>query len=417
MKVYLKTYGCTLNRADSDIMQGLLLREGYSLAESAEGAPVVILNTCTVKGRTENRIISRIGKLAGEGKKLVVAGCLGINEGRVRAAAPHAVIVHPGALAHICEAVGCAARGEAKVFSEAAEKEGLPRVFTAPILRIPLQEGCVGNCSFCQTKIARPKLVSYSPQWLKSWVEEGLRKGAKEIQLTGMDAGAYGMDRGGDLVSLLGEVESVKGDFRIRMGMINPGHAKRMLGGLLDVFESVKFYKFFHLPVQTGSEKVRGEMNRAHTVEDFREIVSAVRGRFPEAVIATDIIVGYPTESVEDFTESVGLVEEVRPDIVNVSKFASRRGTEAAKLKEVHTSEVKRRSSLLSEVVRRVGEEKNRGYIGRELDVLVTEIQKTPTGRAFNYKQVCVDRGELGEWVKVKIIDANHGSLFGKVEV
>ena len=415
MKVYLETYGCTLNQADSDIMEGVLREGGHSIS-SFEDADVVVLNTCTVKGRTENKIVSRIEALAAVGKPLVVAGCLGINEKRVRTAAPTAVIVHPGAVARICEAVEHALQGKASVFAELEKKEGLARAYTAPILRIPVQEGCVGNCSFCQTKLARPELLSYSIPWIKSWVEEGLRRGAKEVQLTGMDAGAYGLDIGTDLLSLLREVGSIEGDFRVRMGMINPGHAKRMLPGLLEVFGNEKFYKFFHLPVQTGSEKVRGEMNRAHTVADFRAVVGGLRGAFPEAVISTDIIVGYPTETEEDFAETRKLIEEVRPDIVNISKFASRRGTPAAELPEIHTAEVKRRSTELTSLVQRIGGEKNKEYVGRELDVLVTELQKTPTGRAFNYKQVCVQGdAELGSWVKVKIESATHGSLMGKL--
>ena len=417
MKVYLETYGCTLNQADSDIMGGILKHAGFRLVKRAGDADVIVLNTCTVKGRTENRIISRIEALHAQKKKLVVAGCLSINEKRVRTACPEAVLVHPGAVARIGDAAKDAAAGRITAFREKAAKEGLPRIFTKPILRIPIQEGCVGNCHFCQTKLARPYLMSYSQKWIRSWIEEGMKKGAKEVQLTGMDSGAYGLDLGTDLVALLDEARRVKGEYRMRLGMINPGHAKKMLPGLLKVFEDRKFYKFFHLPVQTGSEKVRKEMNRAHSVADFRRVVRAIRKKFPDACISTDIIVGYPTETRKDFEKTLRLVKGVKPDIVNVSKFASRRGTKASKMREIPTDEVKRRSTELAELVRRIGAERNRKFEGKRMEVLVTERGKTLKGRAENYKQVCIfGKGKLGDRIRVRIIDSNFGSLFGKRE-
>lgn len=416
MRVYLETYGCTLNQADSDIMKGVLRRAGFGLAGKAGDADVIVLNTCTVKGRTENRIISRIEELNRQGKKIVVAGCLGINEKRVRKACPGAVIVHPGAVARIADAAGDAACGRAAEYREPAAKEGLPRIFTRPILRIPIQEGCVGNCHFCQAKLARPHLASYSPKWIRSQIEEGLRKGAKEIQLTGMDSGAYGLDIGAGLAELLDEVRKARGDFKVRMGMINPGHAKRMLPELLRIFRDRKFYKFFHLPVQTGSEKVRREMNRAHSVADFRQVVRAIRRRFPDACISTDIIVGYPTETEKDFGETIKLVREVKPDIVNISKFASRAGTVASRMRKLPTDEVKERSRELSALVRRIGAEKNKKYEGRLVEALITEKGKTPKGRTGNYKQVCIlGEAKLGEKVRVRVTGSNHGSLFGKI--
>jgi MiaB-like tRNA modifying enzyme len=437
MQVYIETYGCTLNQADSDMMGGILRHAGFMVVKKASGADVVVLNTCTVKGRTENRIISRIEKLHWEKKKIVVAGCLSINGKRVRDACPDAVLVHPGAVSFIAEAVRNAAEGRAAEFKERAAKEGLPRIFTKPILRVPIQEGCVGNCHFCQTKLARPYLMSYSMKWIRSWIEECVKKGAKEVQLTGMDSGAYGLDMGTDLVSLLEEVAKIKGDFRVRLGMINPGHATKMLYGLLDAFEDRKFYKFFHLPVQTGSEKVREEMNRAHSVADFKKVVRAIRKGFPDACISTDIIVGYPTETEEDFGKTIKLLKEMKPDIVNVSKFASRRGTKAAELREIPTDEVKRRSTELSALVRKISAEKNRKYEGRKMEVLITEKGKSGKlnvgmdgepgagnrklgaenwkGRAGNYKQVCIlGKAKLGERMRVRITGSNHGSLFGK---
>jgi threonylcarbamoyladenosine tRNA methylthiotransferase CDKAL1 len=414
-RVHIETYGCTLNHADSDIMKGILEGAGHLLSPDA---PIFILNTCAVKETTENKLISRIVKLKSEGKKLVIAGCLGMapNQKRIRGADPDAVIVLPDAISHIVEAVEYAEKGEAKIFSGGSLKGSLPRNYTAPILRIGVQDGCVGNCYFCQTKIARPKLVSIPVRNIKRWAEEGVRRGAKEVQITGQDTGAYGMDIGSSLPEMLREVLSVEGDFRVRLGMLNPGHAKKMLPELLELLEHEKFYKFLHLPVQTGSEKVRKEMNRMHPVAEFEEVVQEARKSFPDISISTDIIVGYPTESEEDFEESKRLLERITPDTVNISKFSSRRGTEASRLKKIDTLEVKRRTVEMSELVKELGKKRNSRYLGREENVLITEMQKTPTGRMENYKQACINEDVvLGEWVKAKIVNCNHGSLFGEL--
>ena len=414
-EVTLETYGCTLNQADSDIIQGILEEAGFVLTEDA---PIFILNTCAVKETTENKLIFRMAKLHSEGKKLIVAGCLGMkpNQKRVWEAAPNAVIVLPDAVSKILEAIDAAERGEARVFSGGKDKGDLPRVYTAPILRIPAQDGCVGSCNFCQTKIARPKLKSLTLRQIKRWVEEGIKRGAKEIQITGQDTGAYGMDIGTDLPAMLREILSVEGDFMIRLGMINPAHAKRFLPELLKILENPKFYKFLHIPVQTGSETVREDMERLHTVADFEHVVEKLRENFPDLTLSTDIIVGYPTESVEDYEKTKELLMRISPDIVNISKYSSRRGTGASLMKKIPTQEVKRRSKELSEIVHELTKKRNSRYLGQEADVLITELQKTPTGRTRNYKQVCINSDlELGKWVRAKIVDNNHGSLFGEL--
>jgi MiaB/RimO family radical SAM methylthiotransferase len=311
--------------------------------------------------------------------------------------------------------------GKAGTYKVFESKDGLPKLLTAPIARIPINDGCVSSCNFCQTRLARPFLRSYTPKTIMKWVRESVRIGAKEIQLTSMDSGAYGLDIRTDLIRLMeaiAEDESAGADgrFLVRLGMINPDHAMRMLPGLVRLLGHERFYKFLHIPVQTGSEKVCREMNRDHSVGDFVRIVRAVRGAMPEATIATDIIVGYPTETEEDFQETIRLLGDIMPDIVNISKFSPRPGTKAKELKQLRNDEVKRRSEIASSVVRRITEERRKAFIGRTMRVLVTEKQRDFTGRDINYRQVVVKglRGKLGDFVDVDIFGANHGSLFGE---
>jgi len=413
VRVYFKTYGCTLNQADTDIMKGIVEHAGYELADKSTDADVIIYNTCTVKGATENKIMEEMKK---EKKPFVIAGCIYVNRERILNEIKNPVVVGPYALEKICTAIQAALEGKTLWLDRQEDKRGIIRNITAPILRIPIQEGCVGNCAFCQTKLARPFLRSYPLKTIKLWIEEGLKKGAKEIQITGMDSGAYGLDINSSLIELLDELVKTEGDFRIRLGMINPQHVARFDDELVELIENKKFYKFIHMPVQSGSEKVCKDMNRPHTVGDFRKSVKKFREKIPDISIATDIIVGYCGETDEEFKETLQLIDEVRPDIVNISKFTLRKGTKAEKVKQLPTETIKQRSRICSELIRKVCEENNKRYIGKTVEVVALEKGEGTKGRTDNYKQVVMDdEVELGKRVKVKITDANHGSLFGGI--
>jgi len=424
-KVYIETYGCTLNQADSDIMRAILLSE-HAVVDSEAGCDVTVLNTCTVKGATENRIFARMKRLVEAGRPFVVAGCISANIGKIRKSCPLAPIVSPSSIRHIGSAVADALAKKPSIYActgPCDAKTGLPRILTAPICRIPINDGCVSSCHFCQTKLARPHLSSYPPKSIVKWINDGVRNGAREIQLASQDSGAYGLDIKTNLLALLGAIANddssgrVQGkEYMVRLGMINPEHAKRMLPGILDALHSPCFYKFLHVPVQTGSEKVCTEMNRDHSVRDFYDIVETARGAFPEASIATDIIVGYPTETEDDFQETLELLRRSKPEVVNVSKFSPRPGTVAKGLKEIPNGIVKRRSGVVSALTKEITKERRMQYVGRRLRVLITEKEKDFKGRAINYHQVVVKgfSGELGDFVDVDIYDANLGSLFGE---
>jgi MiaB-like tRNA modifying enzyme len=343
-------------------------------------------------------------------KKVVVAGCLVINKKRIRSVLPDAPLLWPSAVSRINEAVDAAVEGLPVEINELKRKESGVRIYTAPILRVPISEGCTGNCHFCQTKLARPVLVSYPEKLIAEWISKGVEKGAKEIQLTSMDTGAYGLDHGTNLIDLLKCINGIDGDFLVRIGMINPEHAVKMKEQIAEIMKKGKLFRFMHIPVQSGSEKVCKEMGRKHTVKDFTDTVSYFRSKFPDITISTDIIVGYPTETDDDFEQTLNLLQTVKPDVVNLSKFTPRAGTKAAEMKQLASEITKERSRKTSEIVKNICAENNRKYIGQSLDVLVTEKGK---GRTRNYKQVAFEQdSELGNWIKVKIKDANHGSLF-----
>lgn len=420
MKIRIETYGCTLNQADSDIMAGLLKSEGHTLASGEDESDIIIVNTCTVKGTTENKIMEKLKKLTRENKKIIVSGCLTVNKDRIKKAAPNASIIGTSSLANINKAIESVVHGRQEEYLTFESKDSLERIFTAPILRVPINDGCTSSCHFCQTKIARPFLRSYTPKTIVKWITNGLEKGAREIQLTSMDSGAYGIDIRTNLGDLLNQIDKIDGNFLLRLGMINPNHAKRLKTYIADAMKSSRIYKFIHIPVQTGSEKVCREMNRDHTVADFVELVKYFRGQFPEISIATDIIVGYPTETENDFEETCKLIEATQPTFVNISKFSPRPGTKAKQLKQMDSAEVKRRSRCLTELVRQIQTKKNMKKIGTKIKALVTEKQKDFTGRDINYNQIVIKGKQaaeikLGESLEVEVAAANYCELFGMI--
>lgn len=408
MRYHLITYGCTLNKADSDVIRAILLSNGLEESPTEQDADVIILNTCTVKGATEQKILMRIRRLSH--KPLVVAGCMSsANVKLIEKNAPRASIVGPSSITHIHEAAMGAAAGRRLVFLAREPKSGLPRIHESIIARIPIAEGCLGACTFCQTRIARGELMSYSVDGLVKEARRCVTDGFKELQLTAQDTGAYGKDNGTSLAELLEQIDRIDGKFLTRIGMMNPQHLKEP-ERLLQAYASDKIYKFAHIPVQSGNDGVLKDMNRFYSVNDFIEAVSSFRRSFPEMTLSTDIIVGFPSESEEAFKDSCALMKKIKPDIVNVSKFTPRPGTVASKMKQLPNKEVKQRSEIMSALCKRIELEKNRELVGKRYTVLLTELSKTTTGRNINYKQIVVD-GKLGTFIEAKVTSARSNYL------
>ena len=408
-----------MNQADSDVIRGVLESHGVKMANSLTEADAVFINSCAVKGATEQKILYRAREIAKAGKPLVFGGCIpSANPELVRKNLPKAVLVGPSSLSHSFEAVKAALEGKkAEFFAESEEKYQLPRKRGSVIARVQINEGCTSACSFCQTRLARGRLHSYPLEEIVSEVRLCLEKGAKEIQVTSQDTGAYGLEIGTDVCELVDSITRLPGDFMVRVGMMNPDHAKRLLPKLIRMLENKKVYAFAHLPVQSGSNKVLKDMRRAHSVEDLVDVVNALREAIPGVTISTDVIVGYPTESEDDFKQTLQLLEEMRFDIVNVSKFTPRPFTPAAELKELDNKLVKKRSEITSRLVRGITAEKNRELVGKTFRVLVTEKRKNGfSGRTDSYKQVALPNQELelGKWVKAVVKEASGASLIAE---
>ncbi|MCD6348081.1 MAG: tRNA (N(6)-L-threonylcarbamoyladenosine(37)-C(2))-methylthiotransferase [Candidatus Korarchaeota archaeon] len=416
LRFYLETHGCSMNRSDSQIMESLLHRAGWVKVERPEEADVLILNTCNVKTPTEQRMIHRAKVLSRYGP-LVVAGCMAKSQPELLRPFSN-VLVAPRSIDRIVEAVSDAVKGQKAEFLNWSrlDKASYERDPEELVGIVPIAEGCLGTCTYCITKLARGALTSFPIKSIIGRVVDFLSKGAVEVWLTAEDTGVYGWDIGEDLPKLLREISSLEGGFRVRVGMMTPNSALRILNGLIKAFRSEKIYKFFHLPVQSGSDEMLKLMGRRYTAKQFLELVKRIRDSYEEATISTDVIVGFPREEESDFEMTLKLLEEVQPDIVNLSRFGPRPKTPAASMDQLPVSVVKRRSKTAMELIERIKERRNERYVGREVVVLASEVtSKGVQGRTQSYKPVALGDVELGYFYRVEIEGFRGNYLIGKV--
>ncbi len=405
----LVTFGCAVSQAESEIIAGIIAERGLMEAD------VVVVNTCTVKSPTETKIVRLLRKLEAEGRRVVVAGCM--PSARPGLADEFPAFSFIGVNTHdVADAVKAASDGGRLVrIAEPADKTALPRrLMNRAVGIVPIAEGCLGGCSYCQTRLARGGLKSCPPRSIIRQVEEMLSCGVREVWLTGQDTGAYGLDLKTNLPKLLNALSGVEGDFMMRVGMMNPDHAAGMLDELLESYRSPKVYGFLHLPVQSGDDRVLKDMNRKYTVDDFRAVAAAFRRI--GATLSTDVIVGYPTESEGAFENTVALIEEAKPDILNSTRYWPRPGTAAAALRQLPGGTVKARSRRMADVFKRVGLERNGRWAGWRGSCLVSEENPDGTCTARNrwYKPIVVPGGVLGERIEVEVTGHTYYDLRGR---
>jgi len=416
MRVYIETYGCALNRGDSAIMATVLSERGHEITDNLNEAEVVIINTCAVRLETEERMKQRIRELRRTGKRLVVAGCLaGALPATVSALAPEASILGPQAVERIAEVVESPER---QVILEGTKAVKVPRMFEGKIFIVPIADGCAGECSFCITKLARRKLRSYPMREIVEAVKEAVAKGAVEVELTAQDTAAYGLDLGGKvrLPDLVEKVAEIEGNFMVRVGMMTPEQAMSIVDGLVEALNMEKVYKFVHLPVQSGSDKVLKLMNRKYTIDEYKRLVKELRSKVPGLSVATDIIVGHPGEDEEDFQQTLDLMKELRFERIHLAMYSIRPNTVSAGLPQVPDSVKKERMKTAMGLYESIAYDIHSEYVGKTVEVLTTELGRKGSviGRLRNYIPVVVkNESSLGNWVKVVIEEASFYDLRG----
>jgi len=389
-----------MNRADSEIIKALLKDQ---ITKNFEKADLVIINSCGVKGPTEHKIRKRIKEIQELNKPLIVAGCLPkISDLDTNVIGTNVY--------DIVEAVNKVKKGQkVKIITEEKEnKLCYARTGDSIIGIIPISEGCLGSCTYCAARIARGHLFSYPPESIIETAQHFITQGYKELQITSQDTGCYSINHSERLPSLLKELVSLEGKFKIRVGMMNPNHALDILDDLLAVYKDEKIYKFLHIPVQSGNDQILKLMNRKYTINEFLKVCSTFKKEFPRLYLCTDIIVGFPTETEVQFSDTLELVKKIEPDKINVTRFSPRPHTKAAEMPQIPDWIKKERSRKLYKLRMDISLQINKHYVGKSFEVLINQkgtVENTMIGRIFNYKPV-VCTGTLGEFKTVTIKSA-----------
>jgi tRNA-2-methylthio-N6-dimethylallyladenosine synthase len=431
-KLHLITYGCQMNEYDSERVAGLLKTRQYELTESEAEADLILLNTCAIREKCEDKVFSKLGELrrlkAGKpGLVLGVMGCMAqLHGGEIQRRAPQVDLVFGSpAIARVNELVDRVRQegrpvietGEAPLVKITARPDGRPRLKAY----VTVMEGCEKRCTFCVVPVTRGRQRSHPPEAILAEIRGLVAEGCREVTLLGQTVEMYGRDLSPatDLATLLTQVNEVEGLARIRFTTSNPFN---FTPALMAAIGSVpKVCEYVHLPLQSGSNRVLARMNRGYTRERYLDLVAELRATVGEVALSTDLIVGFPGETEADFADTLEMVEQIGYDNVFIFRYSPRPGTPAAAMAEQVPLAVKAaRNSRLLELTARMAGERSRRLQGRAVEVLVDGPAKksadelagrTRCNRVVNFAgRPGVTAGDV---VEVEITDVLPHSLRG----
>ncbi|MBU0496968.1 MAG: tRNA (N(6)-L-threonylcarbamoyladenosine(37)-C(2))-methylthiotransferase [Candidatus Thermoplasmatota archaeon] len=414
MHVYLETYGCTANKSDHCTIEGILRYHNHTIVKDPPQADAIILLTCIVIDTTEQRMLSRIQNLNKYQKIFIIAGCMpSVYTTKIHDVAPNALLLPPQQITQVNNLL----TGKKDTISTSIPP---PKYYNDIIAPISIAEGCLLSCSYCITHLARGTLKSRSPEDILTDITQALTQECKEIQLTAQDTAAYGMDTPSQtLGTLLKTATKIDGDYHLRVGMMNPCSLQKNLNSIIDGYHSPHIYKFLHLPLQSGDDLILEKMKRGYTTELYRTLLTTFKKTYLDITLSTDIIVGFPTETNEQFNHTIDFLSKINPDIINITRFSARPRTPAKKMTgRLPTKLVKERSRTLTHHCIDLTTKKNKTHIETLYPVMITKkIDKNHVlGRTPSYKPVIIPHNlKLGSHHTVNIIEADAIHLFGNL--
>lgn len=432
---YVRSFGCQLNISDGEKIKGLLGKMGYGFTEDESAADLIILNTCAVRESAEDRVFGIVGSM----KKLKelkpsliigISGCMTAQEHigeKIRKSYPQVdFVMGTSALNSLPTLLLNCISGEKfgmdtaeyDDFSEAAEQIR-ESSFKASV---PIMFGCNNFCTYCIVPYVRGRERSRRMEDIVAEVEGLVAQGYKEIMLLGQNVNSYGNDFGGENLfpKLLRRLNDIEGDFVIRF---MSSHPKDASPELIDaIFDCSKVAKHMHLPLQSGSSDVLHRMNRRYTAEKYLETVDMIRQRDPDFSLTTDIIVGFPNETDEEFQATLDIIKRVKFDNIYSFIYSKRSGTKAAEMPDLTPEDVKsRRMRELLEVQREISTENYKRFIGKRMRVLADDVSKKREGylsgksSEFIIVEFKGDKSLIGQFVDVEITDAMNWAVMGRM--
>ena len=431
---YVETYGCQQNEADSERIRGMLCQAGYGICQEAEGADVVVMNTCAIRENANQRVFGNLGALTHTkrrhpGQKIFLCGCMAgqtVVTDRIKKSFPHVDGVfsthHLWQFPEILYKVLTGKKHQFYIEDEAGSiAEGLPVIRSSSLKSwVSIMYGCNNFCTYCIVPYVRGRERSRKPEDILAECRELIAGGCKEINLLGQNVNSYGKDLGCgvDFADLLEMIAQLDGDFLVRFMTSHPRDAGEKLFDTMAKYP--KIAKQLHLPFQSGSSRVLKAMNRHYDRETYLKKVAHAKSVMPELVLTSDVIVGFPGETEEEFQETMTLIEQVRYDALFTFIFSPRPGTPAAGMEDPTSKEEKsHRFDRLCDLQNRISEEIHTGHIGKTFRCLVDGEDKdqltarTEGGRLVRFVG---DQALIGSYQNIKITGSTTWSLMGTIE-
>ena len=428
---YVETYGCQQNEADSERIRGILIESGYAIAQSAEGADVVVMNTCAIREHAEQRVFGNLGALTHTkrrhpGQKIFLCGCMAgqtVVTDRIKKSYPHVDGVfsthHLWQFAEILYSVLTSGKRVFYIEDEAGSiAEGLPQSRDNTLKAwVSIMYGCNNFCTYCIVPYVRGRERSRRSEDILAECRSLIEGGTKEITLLGQNVNSYGKDLEGgmDFADLLEAICQIPGEFLVRFMTSHPRDAGKKLFDTMAA--NPKIAKQLHLPFQSGSSRVLKAMNRHYDREKYLEAVTYAKSVMPELVLTSDVIVGFPGETEEEFEETLSLIEQVRYDSLFTFIFSPRPGTPAAKMEDPTPKEEKnRRFDKLCALQNSISEEIHQSYMGKTMRCLVDGQDKdcltarTEGGRLVRFAG---SESLIGTYQNITITGSTTWSLTG----
>jgi len=430
---YVETYGCQQNEADSEKLRGYLVMSGYAITDTAEGADVVVMNTCAIREHAEQRVFGNLGALTHTkrrhpGQKIFLCGCMAGEtkvSDRIKKSYPHVDGVfsthHLWQFPEILWNVLSRSKRQYYIEDEPGSiAEGIPQVRDNSLKAwVSIMYGCNNFCTYCIVPYVRGRERSRQKADILAECRSLIENGCKEITLLGQNVNSYGKDleNNGDFSDLLADIAAIDGDFLIRFMTSHPRDAGKKLFDTMAA--SPKIAKQLHLPFQSGSSRVLKAMNRHYDREKYLELVNYAKSVMPDLVLTSDVIVGFPGETEEEFEQTISLIEQVHYDSLFTFIFSPRTGTPAATMEDPTPKEEKnRRFDRLCAVQNSISEQIHREYIGKRLRCLVDGTDKdmltarTEGGRLVRFAG---DPKLIGTYQHLTITGATTWSLTGEL--
>lgn len=431
---HVHSFGCQQNVSDGEKIKGMLAMMGYGFSNSADDADLVLFNTCAVRENAEDRVFGNLGALKHNKRRkpdmlIGVCGCMVQQEHiteRIKKSFPYVDLVFGTHVLHtlpqlIYEAMTTHKRQISIPQMDGVIAEGIPlRRESTLKASIPIMYGCNNFCTYCIVPYVRGRERSRDPEDILNEARQLVESGCKELLLLGQNVNSYGRGTDVDFPELLRRINAIPGEFKICYMSSHPKDATREL--IDTIAECEKVTRHFHLPVQSGSSRILKLMNRSYTREHYLELINYAKERIPDVALTSDIIVGFPGETYEDFQETLSLIREVKYDSLFTFIYSPRKGTKAAEMPDPISQEEKGMwFRELLEVQQEIGCDAYQGYVGRTLRVLCEGPGRTRDGclTGKSIQNIIVDfdgdKSLIGSFVDVKITGALNWALLGEL--